>query len=83
MLDNNNYVGKLVMLKYGSIGIVKSSYWNKFQKEHLYEIEWIKIAEKENSPLCYSLYFKVWEIEEMLKTVKNYKKNDYESSECR
>lgn len=77
---NNQFIGKLVMHRYGSVGIIKSSYYNTFHKENLYEVSWLKVVEREEKALCFSLYFKQHEIDKMLYNIERYKNNGYEFS---
>lgn len=61
--------GDLLISRYGSIGIVRDSFFNRNYFQLFYEISWFQISEKERNMLTYSVYYTAYEVAKMKRRV--------------
>lgn len=61
--------GDLLLSQYGSIGVVRDSFFIADHSQIYYEVDWFSISEREWSSLSFSIYFAAFEIVKMKRRV--------------
>ena len=58
------------------VGMIVDGYWNDVHQTNVYQIDWLKVNEKVLRRLSFSIYYKEWEVDMMIKSLHKYKKSN-------